>query len=107
MALIKSITLENGITVNYHRVVRINNIINRETIIEVASYTSKEKRVEEKTALKENKPMDVYIFTNYLSMPYSQTMDVNEAYAYLKTLEDFDGAEDEIDGDEVDIEDEE
>ena len=107
MALIKEMVLGNGIPVKYHRVVRINNIVNHETIIEVASYTSKEKREEEKTALKEHKPMDVYIFTNYLSMPYSQTMDVNEAYAYLKTLEDFDGAEDEIDRDEVDIEDEE
>lgn len=93
MALIKEITLENGITVNYHRVVSVNSIVNHETIIEVASYTSKAKREEEQKALKENKPMNVYIFTNHQSMPYSQTMDVEEAYEYLKTLEDFDGAE--------------
>lgn len=94
MALIKEIMLENGVTVKYHRVVRINNITNRETIIEVASYTSKEKRNDEKKALEENKPMDVYIFTNYLYMPYSQTMDVIEAYEYMKSLEDFEGAKD-------------
>lgn len=93
MALIKEMVLESGIPVNYHRVVSINSIVNHETIIEVASYTSKEKREEEKEALKENKPMNVYIFTNYLSMPYSQTMDVSEAYEYIKSLEDFDGAE--------------
>jgi hypothetical protein len=92
MALIKSMTLENGIIVNYHRVVSVTNITNHETIIEVASYTSKSKREEEKTALKENKPMNVYIFTNRLSLPYSQTLDVSEAYEYMKTLEDFDGA---------------
>lgn len=93
MALIKSITLENGIPVKYHRVVSVNSIVNHETIIEVSSYTSKEKREDEKTALRENKPMDVYIFTNRFSMPYKQTMDVDEAYEYLKSLEDFDGAE--------------
>ena len=94
MALIKSIVLGSGIIVNYHRVVSVTNITNHETIIEVASYTSKDKREEEKVALKENKAMDVYIFTNRLSLPYSQTMDVTEAYAYMKTLEDFDGAKD-------------
>ena len=93
MALIKEIVLENGIPVNYHRVVSTNSIVNHETIIEVSSYTSKEKREDEKTALRENKPMDVYIFTNRFSMPYKQTMDVDEAYEYLKSLEDFDGAE--------------
>ena len=97
MALIKEIKLGNGVTVNYHRVVSINSIVNKETIIEVASYTSKEKREEEKTALNEHKPMDVYIFTNHLSMPYSQTMDVNEAYEYMKNLEDFEGYKDEVD----------
>lgn len=94
MALIKEITLGSGIPVNYHRVVSINSIINHETIIEVASYVNKEKREEEKTALKENKPMDVYIFTNHLSMPYSQTMDVSEAYEYMKSLEDFKDSKD-------------
>lgn len=97
MALIKQITLGSGIPVNYHRVVSINSIVNHETIIEVASYTCKEKRQEEKNALKENKPMDVYIFTNHLSVPYSKTMDVDEAYEYLKSREEFEGAEDDMD----------
>ena len=48
MALIKEITLENGIIINYHRVVSVNNITNHSSIIEVASYTSKAKREEEK-----------------------------------------------------------
>ena len=94
MALIKAIELENGVVVNYHRVVRINSIINRETIIEVASYTSKAKREEEKTALDNHEPMDVYIAPKYESIPYDETMDVVGAYEYLKTLKDFDGAED-------------
>ena len=46
MALNKSITLENGVTVNYHRVVSVNSITNKASIIEIASYISKEKREE-------------------------------------------------------------
>ena len=44
MALIKEIELNNGVKVNYHRIVSVNNITNHVSIIEVASYTSKEKR---------------------------------------------------------------
>ena len=49
MALNKKIQLENGVEVNYHRIVSVNEIINDQTIIEVASYTSEEKRGEERT----------------------------------------------------------
>lgn len=94
MALSKEIVLENGITVNYHRVVSVNNITNHASIIEVASYTSPEKREEEQTALTNNQPMNVFISTQYLSKEYTQTLDVDAAYAYLKTLDKFAGAED-------------
>lgn len=94
MALIKPITLENGITVNYHRVVSVNNITNHASIIEVASYTSEEKRQEEKTALENNEPMNVFISTEYLNKEYTQKLDVDAAYAYLKGLEKFENSED-------------
>ena len=48
MAIIKNITLDSGVIVNYHRVVSVNNITNVTSIVEVASYTSKAKREEEK-----------------------------------------------------------
>lgn len=92
MALIKSITLDNGITINYHRVVSVNNITNHTSIIEVASYTSSEKRQEEKTALENNQTMNVFIYSEYLSLPYNSTLNVNSAYAYLKTLDKFSNA---------------
>lgn len=94
MALIKSITLSNGIPVSYHRVVSVTNIINHETIIEIASYTSKEKRLEEKSALKENEPMDVYLSTRRIPVPYQQSMDAKDAYEYIKTLDEYKNAED-------------
>lgn len=97
MALIKSITLPNGIIVAYHRVVSVDNITNQSSIIEVASYTNKTKRLEEKEALKNNIPMDVFIHTEYLNVPYDKDLNVDSAYAYLKTLEQFEGYVDDLD----------
>ena len=97
MALIKSITLPNGIIVEYHRVVSVDNITNQSSIIEVASYTNKSKRLEEKEALKNNIPMDVFIHTEYLNVPYDKDLNVDSAYAYLKTLEQFEGYVDDLD----------
>ena len=89
MALIKEIVLDNGITVNYHRIASVNNITNQASIIEIQSYKSKEKRLEEKTALENNEAMSIYIHTEYLNKEYTQTLNVNSAYEYLKTLEKF------------------
>lgn len=96
MALIKEITLENGIKVNYHRVVSVNNITNQSSIVEIQSYTNKEKRLEEKKAIENNKPMNIYIHTEYLNKEYDKFLDVDKAYAYLKTLEKFTGYADDI-----------
>lgn len=97
MALIKSITLANGINVNYHRVVSVNNITNLESVIELASYTSKEKRQEEKTALQNHQSMNVFVNTKYISTTYTPSLNVNTAYSYLKTLEQFFGYIDDLD----------
>lgn len=94
MALIKSITLDNGITVNYHRIVSVNNITNHSSIIEVSSYTSKEKRQEEKTALENNESMNVFIHSEYINVDYSPLMNVNSAYEYLKNINKFKNSED-------------
>lgn len=96
MAIIKNIVLDNGITVNYHRVVSVNNITNIASLIEVASYTSKEKREEEKLALANSEAMNVFINTQYINMEYSQTFDVDSAYAHLKTLDKFANSTDDM-----------
>lgn len=51
MAVQKSIELESGVTVSYHRIVSVNAITNVQSAIEVASYTSESKRAEEKDYL--------------------------------------------------------
>lgn len=95
MALIKEIVLDNGITVNYHRIVSVENVTNQLSIIEVASYTSEAKRLEEKEKLANNESMDIFIYTEYISLEYTQDLNVDTAYEYLKTLDKFAGA---IDG---------
>ena len=94
MALSKRITLANGVTTNYHRVVSVNAITNVQNIIEVASYTSKAKRVEEQEALVAGEKADVFISTSILSAPYDQSMTVVLAYEWIKTLPEYEGATD-------------
>lgn len=94
MGLLKQIELESGITVNYHRVVSINKITNNRNIVEVASYTSKEKREEEIEKIQSGEPMNVFIDTTYVGMDYDEDISIKEVYDYLKTTEKFKDAVD-------------
>ncbi len=94
MALQKLIILDSGVTVSYHRVVSLNIITNKANIIEIASYTSAEKRQEEKEKLANHQPMNIFINTECLPLEYDKTLDVDSAYTYLKTLDKFSGSKD-------------
>lgn len=98
MALIKEIELDSGVIVNYHRIVSVNNITNQNSIIEVASYTSKSKREEEKQHQidKDYDGMNVFIETDYINVSYDEDLNVSSAYQYLKTTEKYAGAEDDL-----------
>lgn len=95
MALKKDITLNNGIVLNYHRVVSVNNITNQESIIEVASYINEEQRNKEKEWYETNsqEDMNVFIDTRFYSKEYDKNLNVDNAYDYLKTLDEFEGSE--------------
>ena len=71
MALLKEIELDNGIILNYHRIVSM-----------------------EKAALKNGESMKVFIESTYLNADYDPSMTIESAYEYLKTLPTFQGAED-------------
>lgn len=94
MGLKKTIELDNGVTTNYHRIVSINNITNVQINIEIASYTSKEKREEEKQAIENATSMNVFINTQYINKNYTADFNIEQAYKYLKTLKQFERAED-------------
>ena len=96
MALKKGITLDNGITLEYHRVVSVNNITNKDSIIEVGSYINEEQRNREIEWYESGSQdsINVFINTEYHSKEYDKDLNVDSAYEYLKTLEIFNGAED-------------
>lgn len=93
MALKKKIELDNGVIVNYHRIVAINKITNIQNIIEVASYTNELKREEEKEAIKNAEEMNIFIYTDYIITDYNEEMTIDKAYKYLKTLDKYKKAE--------------
>ena len=96
MALKKEIELSNGIVLKYHRIVSINKITNNSIIIEVGSYISEQQRQKEIEYYASNevdKKMDVFIKTTYVSKDYDEQENIEECYDFLKTTEEFKGAE--------------
>ena len=91
MGLKKGIELNNGVTVNYHRIVSINKITNKSIIIEVASYTSEAKRQEELE--KQGQEMNIFIETTYLNKDYNENDSIKDLYDWLKTTDKFKNAE--------------
>lgn len=89
MGLQKEIILDSGITVNYHRIVSVNNIVNHASIIETASYTNQEKRIEEINKKVSHAPINIFIDTEYINIPYNKELNVDTAYEYLKTTEKY------------------
>lgn len=100
MGLKKHETLPSGVQLNYHRVVSMNVVVGEQNIVEVASYTSQAKRKEEIAALAQAREsgeypeVDVFVHTRYFTAEYDPEMSVVGAYGYLKTLDEFEGAED-------------
>ena len=97
MALQKQIVLDNGIVTNYHRIVSINKITNNSTIVEVASYISKDERqkeIEYYKSKEEDKSMNVFINTTYMNAEYDESKNIQDLYNYIKTTEIFKDAED-------------
>lgn len=100
MALKKEIELDNGVVVNYHRIVSLNKIVNNSNIIEISSYTSEKKRLEEIEALKKGQetgiaiPISIFVNTTYINKEYNEKESIEDIYNYLKNTEQFQGAED-------------
>lgn len=111
MALKKDKVLKNGIVLTYHRVVSVNSITNMNSTIEVGSYLNKDEREKEREwyASSPKERLNVYISTTYYPTAYDKNLNVDSAYEYLKTLEDFADAEDvleETPAEETDVEEE-
>lgn len=88
-------TLDNGVTLDYWRVVRVDCITNGPRIIEVAGYTSQDKRLEEKNAIAQGSTHNVYVHTEFFEAEADNGgMSCEQAYEFLKTLDAFAQASD-------------
>lgn len=88
MALQKAIIQDDGVTTNYHRILYIQSMVNSHDSIAVLSYIDAESRQSEST---ERRP---YTAAITYEKDYEENMTIESAYAYLKTLPAFEGAED-------------
>lgn len=92
---------DNGITTEYHRVALVSIDVNQQNTILVHSYLSESGRQIEKdyaaglyNDLDEGMMKFPYVSVEYIHTEYNPEMTVSKAYDYLKTLPQFEGAED-------------
>lgn len=90
MALRKDIIQMDGIVTSYHRIAFMQITTNRQNSITVFSYINEDARDEEKEEI----VVQPYCQSTTYETGYNQTMTVDSAYEYLKTLPEFEGAED-------------
>lgn len=89
MALYKEIRQNDGVRTTYHRIMFLQQTVNRQNSIAVLSYTDEEARKFEQDG--EYRP---YRKSVTYEVDYDPAMTVEDAYEYLKTLDVFTGAED-------------
>lgn len=94
MALLKTIELDSGIVLNYHRIVTITKVTNHSVILEIAGYTSQAKREQEVQQLSNNQEVTVYRDTTFMSVDYDEKSTIVDWYDYLKTTDKYGGATD-------------
>ena len=90
MALYKEIRQSDGVVTNYHRILYLMQMINRQTSIAVLSYVDSDCREDEKSLV----IAQPYQKSVTYETAYDPTMTIETAYEYLKTLPQFEGAED-------------
>lgn len=101
MALKKQTIADNGIITEYHRIALVSIDVHNQNIILVHSYLSRDGRQIEKdyaAGLYNNIEAGMmkfpYVSAQYIHAGYDENMTVKNAYNYLKTLPQFEGATD-------------
>lgn len=90
MALCKEIRQEDGVTTKYHRILYLMQTVNRQNSIAVLSYVDDMSRTDEK----DNITAQPYQKSITYEVPYDENMTIETAYEYLKSLPQFEDAED-------------
>lgn len=91
----------NGVPVEYHRIALVSIDVGNQNTVLVHSYLSESGRQVEKdyaaglyNHLEEGFMNFPYVDSNYFNFEYDPDMTVSKAYEILKTLPQFEGAED-------------
>ena len=90
MALKKDIVQRDGVTTSYHRILFMQQTVNCQNSIAVLSYIDAGARKAEK----DNTIAQPYKVSITYETAYSEDMTIEKAYEFLKTLPEFEGAED-------------
>lgn len=90
MALYKKIRQDDGVTTSYHRILFLSLFTNHHNSIVVLSYVDDTAREDEKGAI----IVSPYQKSVTYELSYDESMTVETAYEYLKTLPQFEGATD-------------
>lgn len=90
MALYKEIRQDDGVTTKYHRILFLNKTVNHHNSIAVLSYVDTESRTQEQESIL----AQPYQKSVTYEIAYDENMTIEGAYDYLKTLPQFEGAED-------------
>lgn len=100
MAIKKQVVADNGIVTEYHRIAMVKIDTNQQNTILVHSYLSEDGRQIEKDYeagkyrdLDEGLMKWPYVDSQYISTEYDGDMTVSKAYEYLKTLPQYEDAE--------------
>lgn len=91
MALKKEIRQDDGVVTSYHRILYVQSTINSHVSIAVLSYVDETSKDMENVGKTPYKKAVTYETTEV------SDMSIKKAYAYLKTLPEFEGAEDILD----------
>lgn len=90
MALYKPVRQEDGVTTDYHRILYLIQTVNRQNSIAVLSYVNEESRTAEANSIMSQPYQKAVTYET----DYDENMTIEKAYEYLKTLPQFEGAED-------------
>lgn len=94
MALKLTVVGEDTVTTSYHRVVKIETVVNRYTRIQVESVIDASARAVQKAYDGSESYVPPYSTVMYYTADYGAFNDATGAYEYLKSLPEFEGATD-------------
>lgn len=100
MALLKEIIKPNGVKLGYHRISMIKMDTNQQITLLIDSYIDETGRDYEKKYANgeiEGEPIFPYVDSEYITIPYDPDMTAEKAYKTVKTLPEFEEADDAFD----------